>query len=245
VQRGIDPRDFALVGFGGAGPMHASRIADEFGIRTVVVPWGAGVASAIGLVSADLGAEHRRPFPCDLAAVDADELASTFADLEQRARAETGGDDGEVVVSRFVGVRVRGQVHALETPVDPGPLRASLTRLPDRFAEQYVAAYGVAPAPALQLTAARVRVVRRAPRSTTRVAVSAPPAAVAVPALERPAHFPERGGFVPTPVFEWAGLGPGARIEGPAIIEGADTTVVVLPERVATLDARRNVVLAR
>ena len=71
-----------------------------------------------------------------------------------------------MVVSRFVGLRVRGQVHALETPVDAGSLRTSLARLPDRFAEQYVAAYGVAPAPDLQMTAARVRVVRRATGST-------------------------------------------------------------------------------
>jgi N-methylhydantoinase A len=225
--------------------MHVSRIADEFGIRSVVVPWGAGVASAIGLVSADLGAEHRRPFARELAAVDAEELAGAFAELEHRARAETGGDDGEVVVSRFVGVRVRGQVHALETPVDAGPLRASLARLPDRFAEQYVAAYGVVPPPALQLTAARVRVVRRAPRSVAAPAVPAPPAGAGVPVGERPAHFPERGGFVATPIFEWTGLVPGTRIDGPAIIEGADTTVVVLPDRVATVDARRNVVLSR
>src|SRR3954447_358545 len=74
VQRGIDPRDFALVGFGGAGPMHVSRLADEFGITTVLVPWAAGVASAVGLVRADLGAEHRQPFPADLDALDTDEL---------------------------------------------------------------------------------------------------------------------------------------------------------------------------
>jgi N-methylhydantoinase A len=245
VQRGIDPREFALVGFGGAGPMHVSRIADEFGIATVVVPWGAGVASAIGLVSADLGAEHRQPFASDLDAVDAAQLARAFAVLEQRARAETGEGDGECVVSRFVGMRVRGQVHALEVPVPDGPLDRAIGELAARFTEQYLAAYGVPPAAKLQLTSARVRTVRaarkHAPAAATVETAVAPP----TPADERLAHFPERGGFVPTPVFDWTHLEPGARLPGPAIVEGPNTTVVVLPDRAASVDRWRNVVLSR
>jgi N-methylhydantoinase A len=65
------------------------------------------------------------------------------------------------------------------------------------------------------------------------------------PVAERLAHFPERGGFVPTPVFDWTRLEPGARLSGPAIVEGPDTTVVVLPDRSASIDRWRNVVLAR
>jgi N-methylhydantoinase A len=248
VQRGIDPRDFALVGFGGAGPMHVSRIADEFGIRTVVVPWGAGVASAIGLVSADVGAEARRPFPVDLDTLDATELGGVFAALEARVRAEIGAGDSAASISRFVGMRVRGQVHALEIPVPDGPVGAMVGTLPDRFAEHYRAAYGVAPSPVLQLTAARVRAVRRAAKHAP-----APPAtdavtnaaATATPVDERAAHFAEKGGYVGTPVFDWRTLAPGARIPGPAVIEGTESTVVVPPERVAAVDHGHNVVLSR
>jgi N-methylhydantoinase A len=245
VQRGVDPRDFALVGFGGAGPMHVSRIADEFGIRTVVVPWAAGVASAIGLVSADLGAEYRRPFPSDLDAVDVAELNRAFGDLERRARAESGDGSGEFAVSRFVGMRVRGQVHPLEIPVPDGPLDVAVGELPDRFAEHYLAAYGVHPPAQLQLTAARVRAVRLAAKHAPTAADVETTAGAAVPAGERPVYFAERGGFVSTAVFDWPRLEPGVRVPGPAIIEGPDTTVVVLPDRVASVDRWRNVVLSR
>ncbi len=244
VQRGIDPRDFALVGFGGAGPMHAARVADEFGIRAVVVPWGAGVASAIGLVSADLGVEYLHPFPSDLDALDPSELAAAFDHLERRARADTGDHDGVFAASRFVGMRVRGQVHPLDVPMPDGAFDVAVAALPDRFAEHYAAAYGIRPAPDLQLTAVRVRGVRVVPKhAPTAQKVEMIPR-LATPANERPAHFPERGGFVTTPVFDWTSLVPGARIEGPAIIEGPDSTVVVLPDRVASVDQWRNVVLS-
>ncbi len=248
VQRGIDPRDFALVGFGGAGPMHVSRLADEFGIRTVVVPWGAGVASALGLASADVGAEARRPFSVDLDALDAAALGRVFAALEERVRAETGAGEGAASVSRFVGMRVRGQVHSLEIPVPDGPLEATVGTLPDGFAEHYRAAYGVAPGPVLQLTAARVRAVRSAAKHTavaSRLSAGANTAATATPVDERAAYFVEKGGYVGTPVFDWRTLAPGARIPGPAVIEAVESTVVVPPERVATVDPGRNVVLSR
>jgi N-methylhydantoinase A/oxoprolinase/acetone carboxylase beta subunit len=222
-----------------------SRIADDFGIATVVVPWGAGVASAIGLVSADLGAERRRPFASDLDAVDAAQLAHAFADLEQRARAETDAGEGRCEVSRFVGMRVRGQVHALDVRVPDGPLDAAIGELPARFTEQYLAAYGVPPAAKLQLTAARVRAVSAAVKHAPAAAAVEAAAGIPSPAGERPAHFAERGGFVPTPVFDWTRLVPGTRITGPAIVEGPDTTVVVLPDRIASIDRWRNVVLSR
>jgi N-methylhydantoinase A len=244
VQRGIDPRDFALVGFGGAGPMHVSRLADEFGITTVVVPWAAGVASAVGLVSADLGAEHRQPFPTDLDALDTAGLHAAFRSLEQRARVEIGDDDGGVVVDRYVAMRVRGQVHALEVRVPDGPIDAAVGALPDRFLDCYVGAYGVAPGPELQLTAARVRVVRRAGSPAVTPVATVGDRAPS-PVGTRPAYFVERGGFVPTPIFDWPRLAPGDRVTGPAVIEGPDTTAVVLPDRFAVLDAGRNLVLGR
>ncbi len=241
VQRGIDPRDFALVGFGGAGPMHVSRLADEFGITTVIVPWAAGVASAVGLVRADLGAEHRQPFPADLATLDTVAFQAAVGALEQRARDEIGG--GDVEVHRAAFMRVVGQVHALDVPLPEGQLDAVVAALPRLFSERYVAAYGVAPAPRLQLTALRVRVVRRTERSTSTVPDVEPHDHLPAPVTSRPAYFTEHRGFVPTPVFDWTALAPGDRIEGAAIVQAPDTTVVVPPGRVAVVDRARNLVL--
>jgi N-methylhydantoinase A len=244
VQRGIDPRDFALVGFGGAGPMHVSRLADEFGIATVIVPWAAGVASAVGLVRADLGAEHRRPFPADLDTLDAVAFDTTFRALEERARDEIGGGDADVHRAAFM--RVVGQVHALEVPLLDGPIDEVVATLPRRFSERYVAAYGVVPAPRLQVTALRVRVVRPTGAApTVRELDVEPHGRTPEPVASRPASFAEHPGFVTTPVFDWARLVPGDRIPGAAIVQALDTTVVVPPGRVAVLDHSRNLVLHR
>jgi N-methylhydantoinase A len=242
VQRGVDPREFALVGFGGAGPMHVSRLADEFGIATVVVPGAAGVASAIGMVRADVGAEHRQPVPAELDTLDADSFALALGALERRARHELG--EGDVEVRRAVFMRVVGQVHALEVPVPDVSVDTIVAALPGAFAEHYFAAYGVAPSPRLQLTALRVRVVRPtgAPASAS---TAEPHDRTPDPVASRPAYFVEHQGFVSTPVFDWSELAPGDRIPGAAIVQAPDTTVVVPPGWIAALDRHHNLVLQR
>jgi N-methylhydantoinase A len=244
VQRGIDPRDFALVGFGGAGPVHVSRLAEEFGIATVVVPWAAGVASAVGLVCADLGAEFREPFPVDLDALQPGVLDAALGRLEQRGRHEIGGDDDRAVeVHRAASVRVAGQAHSLEVALPGGSLDAAVAQLPQLFSERYVAAYGVPPAPRLQLTALRVRVVRRTGAPAGSLADVEAADQAPEPVSARAAYFTEHRDFVSTPVFEWSALAPGARIEGPAIVQAVDTTVVVPPARAAVVDTGRNLVM--
>ncbi|MFN8025676.1 MAG: hydantoinase/oxoprolinase family protein [Acidimicrobiia bacterium] len=250
VQRGIDPRGMGLVGFGGAGPMHVARLAETFGIPTVVVPWGAGVASAIGLVSADLGAERVRPFTRDLTALRDGELEAALADLERDARAEldTAASDGEeALVARTVDLRVRGQAHHLGV-VFPADGRAA--DLPELFAQRYREAYGVEPGPALQVTSLRVRIVRRTARhvptsttGTTGTTGTGVDPFDATPARERLAHFAEIGAAASTPVYDWATLAPGAQLAGPALVDGTDTTVVVPPGHGAHVDAARNLVL--
>jgi N-methylhydantoinase A len=241
VQRGIDPRDFALVGFGGAGPMHVSRLADEFGIRTVVVPWAAGVASAVGMVRADVGAECRQPFAADLATLDVRAFDDAFRDLEQRAQHEVG--DGDVEVHRSVAMRVRGQVHTLEITLPDGPLEVVRAAMPRAFTERYVAEYGVQPAPQLQVTALRTRLVCRTGTPPPAAADVSSPGSRPAAATEREAFFVEHGDFVTTPVFDWTSLVPGDRVTGPAIVQAPDTTVVVPPGRHAVLDPARNLVL--
>ena len=177
VTRGIDPRAFALVAFGGAGPMHACRLADEFGIETVVVPWGAGVASAVGMVRADVGAERRRPFLCDLARLEPADLEATRAELEHAARG--GGrprrTDAECVARTFVGMSVRGQVHTLDIACPDGSLRDASASLGAAFVARYRTEFGVPPSGDLQLRSVRVRVVRpSAPRSAAAGAPRSP-----------------------------------------------------------------------
>jgi N-methylhydantoinase A len=265
VQRGIDPRDFTLVGFGGAGPMHAARLAETFAIPTVVVPWAAGVASAVGLVSSDLAVDLVQTHVTDLPVVglpgedlagdgfpgDVDELESVFAALEERGRAELGdASGGEFVITRAADLRARGQAHQLTVDLPPGPFGAgALAMLANRFHEAYRDAYGIDTSAPAQFVNARVRVVRVVDKLTRRAEAVEPGAsttdATTARAGERPVLFPDLPEPVATVVLDWTRLEPGARLAGPAVVEGPDTTVVVPPSWGMTVDRWGNLLLRR
>jgi N-methylhydantoinase A len=244
VQRGIDPRGFTLVAFGGAGPMHVARLADPFGIRSVVVPWGAGVASAIGLVSSDLTVDLVQTRVVDVDDADAALVTDLFDDLDARGRDELGGADASFAVTRAADMRFRGQAHQLSVPVPDGPLGdEDLSALAKRFHEVYRQTYGIDADAPVQIVNARVRVVRVVDKfSPTPHDVTERDAGAAL-AGERGASFAESGGLTPTPVYDWSRLEPGARLAGPAIVEGADATIVVPPEYSAAVDRWRNVTI--
>ncbi|MFL6242005.1 MAG: hydantoinase/oxoprolinase family protein [Acidimicrobiia bacterium] len=245
VQRGIDPRGFTLVGFGGAGPMHVARLAAAFGIQSVVVPWAAGVGSAIGLVSSDLTVDLVQTRILDLEHADASALTELFDELEARGRKELDDAGATFVMTRSADMRFHGQAHQLTVSVPDGPLGdEDLSGLAKRFHEVYRRTYGIdADAPA-QLVNARVRVVRVVDKLSPRPHPVAERDANVALASERAASFVEVGGFTTTPVFDWSRLEPGSRLVGPAIVEGADATIVVPPGYSAAVDRWRNVLLA-
>jgi N-methylhydantoinase A len=245
VQRGIDPRRFTLVGFGGAGPMHVARLAAAFGIPSVVVPWAAGVASAVGLVSSDPTVDLVQTRVLDLEDADATALTRLFDELEARGLQELGGAGTTFAVTRSADMRFRGQAHQLTVSVPNGPLGPEdVSALAKRFHEVYRQTYGIDADAPPQFVNARVRVVRMVDKLSPRPhAVSERNPSMAL-AGERPASFAELGRFTPTPVFDWSRLDPGCRLVGPAIVEGADATIVVPPDYSAAVDRWRNVVLA-
>ncbi len=245
VQRGIDPRGFALVAFGGAGPMHAARLAATFGIRSVIVPWGAGVAAAFGLVSSDRTVDLVQTRIVDLEDLnDPSVVEAQFAELERRGRAELAAGEGRYVVTRSADLRFRGQAHQLTVPVTGGPFGGEdISVLAKRFHEVYRHTYGIDTDAPVQLVNARVRVVRVVDKPDRRPAAAGTSDVGAAQVGERPASFAEAGGFVATPVFDWSRLDPGHTVGGPAIVEGRDATIVVPPAHVAVVDGWRNLVL--
>ena len=226
VQRGIDPRGHTLVGFGGAGPMHVARLAETFGIRTVVVPWAAGVAAAVGMLTSDLTVDRART------CADPADLDAVFAELETECRAELDAEPDEV--HRSLDVRFRGQAHQLTIPAG-----GDLDDVASRFREHYRATYGIDLDAPVQVVTFRVRLVRTAATITPH-ADDGDPAPAPVVAATRTAWF---DGMVPTPVHDWTALPSGAELHGPAIVEGPDTTVVVPRRTTATVDRWRNVVI--
>ncbi|GII01823.1 hydantoinase/oxoprolinase family protein [Planobispora takensis] len=215
VQRGIDPRGFVMVAFGGAGPMHAARVASRFGISTVVVPARCGVASAAGLLAGDLSVDRVR------SALDADP-GRVFAELSEAAAADLGVQLGApgVRVERSADVRFAGQAHDLTVPWSDSP-----ADLAGRFSARYEQVYGIAQRGPVEVVGYRVRVTLPAARRTE--PPPAAPAGIGAPGTaRRTAYFAEAGGYVEVPVFTRASL---RETDGPAIVEDPESTIVVPP----------------
>src|SRR5262249_39409881 len=148
VERGIDPRDFLLCGFGGAGPVHVVRLAREFGIPRVIVPRDAGVMSAVGLLTADVRRDYTRTRLMDAEGADPALIGQVFEELEAEARSELG--PGEMRLQRSLDARFKHQAHELTVPVAGDAADAA-----ERFRALYRERYGVERREAVQFTSFR------------------------------------------------------------------------------------------
>ena len=181
VQRGIDPRGFALVASGGAGPLHAARIAERFDISTVIVPPACGVASALGLLASDLRTERVRSVGLagETARLDhlTDRLDGVFEELESLAARDLAGQDrpenGKVAATdepvrfaRSIDVRYPRQAHELGVTLAGGPITAAtLGQLGEDFVRRHREAFGVGEAGPIELVSVRTRATRAVPHA--------------------------------------------------------------------------------
>jgi N-methylhydantoinase A len=223
VERGIDPRGYSLVAFGGAGPMHAARLAEELDIRRVICPRGAGVLSAVGLVLSGARRDLARSVLLGEAELRAGAGPRAVSVLAARAEKELPGARLEVSYD----LRYRGQAFELTVP---GPLDAAPELLRERFEAAHEERYGYADEQE-EIELVNVRVAA--------VADSRPPGLGGAPsgAIERTtreARFSD--GVLETAVLRGEPE-PGGRIDGPAILELPETTAVVPPGWVAERDA--------
>ena len=221
VERGIDPRELALVAFGGAGPLHAAAIAEELGMRRVVAPLAAGVLSALGLVLSERRRDVLRSVLLSGPKLSREAVAGAVRELGEEGRRDLGEPEAELRAT--YELRYAGQ--AFELPVE-GPLEPDPADLRERFERAHEARYGYADRDA-ELELVTVRVAAAMPGAP----LPEPDPPAASERRTRPALF---GG-------EWletAVLGPGAaRVEGPAVFELAGSTVVVPPGWRAESDA--------
>jgi N-methylhydantoinase A len=230
LERGLDPRELALVAFGGAGPMHGCALAEELGVEIVLVPRAAGVLSALGLALSDLRRDSVRPCPTDLAAADAAELECRFAAMEHEARADL--DDPEL--DRRADLRYRGQ--AFELTIPAGDLSALASRFHDEHERRY--GYRMEEEPvelvALRL-AATVRSEALAPEASSRTGAPARGA--------RRANFD--GEWIEAEALDGTQMGAGSAVEGPAIVDLPEATCVVRPDWRGEVDGAGMLVLER
>jgi N-methylhydantoinase A len=233
VERGHDPREFTLVAFGGAGPVHAARLAEELEIPRVLVPPIPGGFSALGLVATDVRRDYVKTFYAPLATATPAEVAAAFAAMEEEARAmlrRAGVPEARWELSRAADCRYPRQAYELTVPVVGGAVdAATLPRLARDFHERHRATYGHAsPDEPVQCVNLRVSAVGRltpldVSHSTTAAATSPPPGESA-----REVYFKETG-LGRCPVVARDALPVGATRPGPLIVESPDTTIVVPP----------------
>jgi N-methylhydantoinase A len=244
VERGHDPREYALVAFGGAGPLHAAALARELECDGVIVPNHAGVLSALGLTASDVLADRSVSRVRRLEDADLSALAARFRDLEAEVdsaleTADVAPEDRES--ERRLDCRYLGQDHELTVGVPGGHVDEALREtVAQRFHDRHRDRYGhAAPQEPIQIVTVRVR---------ARGSVETPPlqrSSTAAESLEaarrtvRPVHVD--GQRRDTPVYAWKSVPTGAEIDGPAIVAGGQSTVLVPSTARATLDGDGNV----
>jgi N-methylhydantoinase A/oxoprolinase/acetone carboxylase beta subunit len=246
IERGHDPRGLALVATGGSAPAHACRLAGVLGIRTVVIPAAAGVASAIGLLSADVKFDQARTRVARLETTDVDGLNAMFADMEGEAAdviLESSGAPPSRV-DREVDLRYVGQGYEVTVPVPARRLEPDdLKAVREAFEQEYELRYGfTSPDQAVEATTWKVTAYgESAGLELPRIDAGATDVSEAVRET-RPAYFPETG-FVDTPAYDRYRLFPGAEIAGPAIVEERESTTVIPPGMSGTCDGFGNLLV--
>ena len=248
VQRGHDPRDYTLVAFGGAGPLHAARLARELDIGRILVPRNPGILCATGLLLTDLRADFASTRLLTLSAAALPQIEAAFRTLRERAEAwfvEEAVPPEARRVARTVDMRYAGQNYELSVPLPDGPVTmAILDALAAGFAAAHERMYGfIAEGETVQLVTYRVEATGVVPKAAFRAAPDAGPDASAAVVGRRDVWLPEAGGFVSCPVYDREKLRPGNRIDGPAIVEQMDATTVVLPDMTAYVEPYLNLVL--
>jgi N-methylhydantoinase A len=246
VQRGLDPREFGIVAFGGAGPLHANALAELLGCYPVLVPPNPGVLCALGFLEADFRNEFVQTYIRSTAGLDPKEIWSRFADLETKAKAwlkEQEVAPKDATVTYALDLRYEQQGFEVSVPVSADEVhrKGALTQTFADFHSIHERLYGVRFHVPIELVA--LRVVARG--ATPPVDEAAPPSLkgkVSDAIIEtRPAYFD--GAWHDTPHYDRTRLGVGARVDGPAIIRQYDSTTVVLPGHFAEVDKHGNILI--
>jgi N-methylhydantoinase A len=241
IRRGYDPRDFALLAFGGAGALHGADVARELGIPTVIVPPSPGVTSAMGCLLVDIQHDLAQMFTGLASSADEDSIEQAFIGLEAEATARLqheGVSNENAVLQRKISMRYLGQWRSLQVPIGSGP--GALERAVKTFHEQYEREFSFrqddAPVEVYQIHLAAVGKTPKPSFQRAELIAQSPGA----PTIERDVYF-DGVGWVETPVYDRSELAAGTSFQGPAIIDQLDSTTVVPPNTRAEIDEWLNI----
>lgn len=247
TERGRDPREFTLVAFGGSGPVHAAGLALSIGIQQVVIPLAAGLFSALGLLFSDVRNDFVASVMSRLDEADAAELRHRYKSLVEQAQHELGaaleGGARGTRIHYLADVRYVGQSFELSVEI-PDVADDLLSYVRDGFERDYERLYGRLGTGALEVVNIRVSVVAPVKRVSYRDLGSVSQDSQHSSTEERMLYFGETTGHLRAPVMKGRHALASTELEGPAVIEEPDTTILVPPNCRAKLDEMSNVVIS-
>jgi len=246
AEKGRDPRRYGMVAFGGAGPVHAYRLAQLLKLKRLIVPLGAGVTSALGFLVAAPAIDYVRSYVSRLEQLDWNHLNTLFGEMEEEARAllvEAGARPEEITLTRTADMRHVGQGFEIAVPVPAGNLEAStLPALRDGFFTAYQNLFERT-VEEVPIEAMSWRLAAAAPVPNIKLNFGGQPADSGEARKgTRQVYFSETG-FAPCDVYDRYALKPGDTLSGPAVIEERESTTVVGPGAVVTVDQYLNLLI--
>jgi N-methylhydantoinase A len=247
-ERGVDFRGCSMVAFGGAGPVHAVRVAGKLKIPTVILPLGAGVFSAFGLLASPLCFDVMRTLRVSLDELTPARLADEFRPLIDEASGllrTAGVPESQIQVTRRLDMRYKGQGFEVEVVLPGGAdAEAAVRELPTLFARSYEQVFSVSLIDEpIELVNWKVEVAGPRPKVELRQGLGERQGAGEALKGRRQAYFPEANGYVECAVYNRYAMRPGAAIEGPALVEEREATCVVGIGHTARIDEFYNLVV--
>ncbi len=249
AESGIDIRGHEFVAFGGAGPVHAMGVARRLGVQRVIIPWGAGVFSAFGLLVTPLGFDVAQTARQSLLPLYPAALEARFGGLEARAlemlqRAQLARH--QVTLTRTADLRYEGQGYTVETSADRLDAAAPIADLTARFADAYTHLCGVAPTDTpVEVVHWKVSGVGPAEALDLRLAQNASGVGDGPKALkgQRSIYMPEARAFQSAAIYDRYRLRPGDTVSGPAVVEERESSLVLFPGHIGHVDDHLNIIV--
>ena len=246
TERGFDYRNSSMVAFGGSGPLHALSVARKLKIPRVILPVGAGVMSALGLLVSPLAFEVARSRRIHVADIDSKDFAQTFATLQNEASGyltRAGVAEKDIRIVRHLDMRYQGQGHEIEiTLPETNNVASIFADLGELYGRAYEKAYGLRLDEPTEIVNWKVEAVGPTPSLAEGHSGSAAGSADKALKGTREAYDPTKGGLAAWPVYDRYALAPGAIVKGPALIEEHESTCVIGAGDSVTVDVHFNLI---
>ena len=246
--RGYDPRDYVLVAFGGAGPLHAAKLAEELSIPIVLIPPSPGVTSALGILVTDVRHDYMQTCLEPTDGANLIRLGHVMEELEGSGYAqlfEEGFTGERAILTRAADMRYRGQAYELTVPAAGGPLDASwVADVKQRFHEGHQNTYGhFALGAPVEIVSLRVTATGLVPKPQIKKLAAASGRVENALSGRRTVWLSSETPIADCPIYDRYKLGAGHELRGPAIVEEMDSTTIIFPGWTAKVDEFGNLIM--